>query len=180
MSMRKSKFKSLLSSILVPLISIVLTLIVAAIIVLLLGKNPFDVFLGFLRGSGFAVKPRYGGGQGLQTDLFSYLAVLTPLIFASLGVMTGLRAGLFNIGVAGQMLFPAFLATVLVGYSDLPTALAWPLIILIGIVVGSAMGAFIGYLKHRFNIHEVVTSIMLNYIVSYVTGFSSIHIMSTR
>ena len=127
--------------------------------------------MGFLRGSGLAIKPRYGGGQGLLTDLFSYLAVLTPMIFGSLGVMTGLRAGLFNIGVAGQMLFPAFMATVLVGYSDLPSAIAWPLVILIGIVLGSAMGAFIGFLKHRFNIHEVVTSIMLNYIISYITGF---------
>lgn len=167
----RQKLRSLLSQILIPFISIALTLIVATVIVLLLGKNPLDVFLGFLRGSGLALKPRYGGGQGLLTDLFSYLAILTPMIFGSLAVMTGMRAGLFNIGVAGQMLFPAFLATVLVGYSDLPTVIAWPLIIVIALVVGSAMGAFIGFLKHRFNIHEVVTSIMLNYIVSYITGF---------
>ncbi|HHU04203.1 MAG: ABC transporter permease [Saccharofermentanales bacterium] len=167
----RQKLRSLLSPILIPFISIALTLIVATVIVLLLGKNPLDVFLGFLRGSGLALKPRYGGGQGLLTDLFSYLAILTPMIFGSLAVMTGMRAGLFNIGVAGQMLFPAFLATVLVGYSDLPTVIAWPLIIVIALVVGSAMGAFIGFLKHRFNIHEVVTSIMLNYIVSYITGF---------
>ena len=171
MSTIKSRFRSLLSSMLVPLLSIVLTLLVASVLVLLLGKNPLEVFMGFLRGSGLAIKPRYGGGQGLLTDLFSYLAVLTPMIFGSLGVMTGLRAGLFNIGVAGQMLFPAFMATVLVGYSDLPSAIAWPLVILIGIVLGSAMGAFIGFLKHRFNIHEVVTSIILNYIISYITGF---------
>ncbi len=166
-----NKVKSSLSGLLVPFISIVLTLIVASVIVLLLGKNPIEVFLGFLRGSGLVLKPRYAGGQGLLTDFFSYLSILTPMIFASLGVMMGMRAGLFNIGVAGQMLLPGFLASVLVGYSDLPTYLAWPLIIVIGLVAGGAMGALIGFLKHRFNIHEVVTSIMLNYIISYVTAF---------
>ncbi len=154
-----------------PSISIALTLIVASVIVLLLGKNPLEVFLGFLRGSGLVFKPRYAGGQGILTDFFSYLSILTPMIFASLGVMMGLRAGLFNIGVAGQMLLPGFLASVFVGYSDLPTYLAWPLVIIIGLVAGGAMGALIGFLKHRFNIHEVVTSIMLNYIISYVTAF---------
>jgi ABC-type uncharacterized transport system permease subunit len=83
-----------------------------------LGKNPIEVFLGFLRGSGMVLKPRYGGGQGMLTDFFSYLSILTPMIFASLGVMMGMRAGLFNIGVAGQMLLPGFLASVIVGYSD--------------------------------------------------------------
>ncbi|HHW93914.1 MAG TPA: ABC transporter permease [Clostridiaceae bacterium] len=166
-----NRVKSALSGMLVPLVSIVLTLIVASVIVLILGKSPIEVFLGFLRGSGMAPKPRYGGGQGILTDLFSYLSILTPMIFASLGVMLGMRAGLFNIGVAGQMLLPGFLASVLIGYTDLPSYIAWPLIIIIGLVVGGAMGALIGFFKHRFNIHEVVTSIMLNYIVSFVTGF---------
>ena len=166
-----TRVRSALSGLLVPAISIVLTLIVASAILLLLGKNPVEVFLGFLRGSGMVLKPRYAGGQGILTDFFSYFSILTPMIFASLGVMLGLRAGLFNIGVAGQMLLPGFLASVLVGYSNLPSYLAWPLIILIGLVSGGAMGSLIGFLKHRFNIHEVVTSIMLNYIVSYVTAF---------
>lgn len=166
-----TRVRSAMSGLLVPAISIVLTLIVASAILLLLGKNPVEVFLGFLRGSGMVLKPRYAGGQGILTDFFSYFSILTPMIFASLGVMLGLRAGLFNIGVAGQMLLPGFLASVLVGYSNLPSYLAWPLIILIGLVSGGAMGSLIGFLKHRFNIHEVVTSIMLNYIVSYVTAF---------
>ncbi len=166
-----SRVRSALSGLLVPSISIALTLIVASVIVLLLGKNPIEVFLGFLRGSGLVFKPRYAGGQGILTDFFSYLSILTPMIFASLGVMMGMRAGLFNIGVAGQMLLPGFLASVLIGYSDLPSYLAWPIIIIIGLVAGGAMGALIGFLKHRFNIHEVVTSIMLNYIISYVTAF---------
>ena len=161
-----TRVRSALSGLLVPAISIVLTLIVASAILLLLGKNPVEVFLGFLRGSGMVLKPRYAGGQGILTDFFSYFSILTPMIFASLGVMLGLRAGLFNIGVAGQMLLPGFLASVLVGYSNLPSYLAWPLIILIGLLAGGAMGSLIGFLKHRFNIHEVVTSIMLNYIVS--------------
>lgn len=165
------KKRAPLSNLTVPLISLLLTLIVAAIILLILGKNPLTAFLGFLRGSGLVPKPRYGGGQGLLTDLFSFLSYLTPMIFASLGVMVAMRAGLFNIGVAGQMLLSAYVATALVGYSGLPAGVAMPLVLIIGVVVGGLLGAFIGFLKHRFNIHEVVTSIMVNYIVSYVTGF---------
>ena len=66
-----TRVRSALSGLLVPSISIALTLIVASVIVLLLGKNPLEVFLGFLRGSGLVFKPRYAGGQGILTDFFS-------------------------------------------------------------------------------------------------------------
>jgi len=57
-------------------------------------------------------------------------------------------------------------------YSHLPMAIALPLVIVIGAAVsGGAVGRFIGWLKHRFNINEVVTSIMLNYIFSYIISF---------
>ena len=97
--------------------------------------------------------------------------MLTPMIFASLAVAVALKAGLFNIGVSGQMLVSGFAASVLVGYSDLPMGIALPLVLIIGIVGGAAVGALIGWLKHRFNINEVVSSIMLNYIFSYTVSF---------
>lgn len=159
------------SKVAIPAISIVLSLIVAAIILVLLGKNPFTALLGFLKGSGLWVKPSYAGGQNMLTDFASFLGILTPMLLASLGVVVAMKTGLFNIGIAGQMLMSGFVATVFVGYSNIPAAIAKPLVVVIGIVVGGALGAFIGFLKYRFNIHEVVTSIMLNYIISYVTGF---------
>jgi simple sugar transport system permease protein len=159
------------SKYLIPLIAIILSMITASFILLAMGKNPFLALGAFLRGSGFLPKPAYAGGQGMVTDLLSFLGILAPMLLASLGVSVALRAGLFNIGVAGQMLAAGFAAMVLIGYSGLDAWLARPLVIIIGMAVGGAVGAAIGFLKYFFNIHEVVSSIMFNYIISYVTGF---------
>lgn len=173
---KKNRLASILdsekwSSISVPILSILLSLICASVILLVMGKNPLVAFLSFLQGSGFLPKLSYGGGSGMLTDLFTFLNILAPMLLASLGFIVGFKAGLFNIGIAGQMLASGFLATALIGYSGLDAYLAKPLVILVGIVAGGALGAFVGFLKYKFNIHEVVSTVMLNYIISYLTGF---------
>ena len=155
----------------IPILSIIMSILVASIFLLILGKNPFTAFGGFLKGSGFLPKAKYSGGQSMLTDLLSFLGILAPMLFASLGVIIAMKAGLFNIGVAGQMLASGFIATVFIGYSKMNAIIAKPLVILVGIVVGGAMGALVGYLKYKFNIHEVVSTIMFNYIVSYITNY---------
>jgi simple sugar transport system permease protein len=155
----------------VPLFFVLLTLIAATVLLLILGRSPPEAFLAFLRGSGFLPKPSYAGGQNMFTDFLSFLGILAPMLLASLGMIVGLKAGMFNIGIAGQMLGSGFAAMVLVGYSPLSALIARPLVILTGIAVGGFMGALVGFLKYRFNIHEVVSTIMFNYIINYVTGF---------
>ena len=159
------------SGITVPILSLLLSLITASILLLILGKNPLVAFLSFLQGSGFVAKSSYGGGAGMLTDFFTFLNVLAPMLLASLGFVVAFRAGLFNIGIAGQMLASGFLATAFIGYSGMSAWAAKPLVILVGAAAGGLLGAFVGFLKYRFNIHEVVSTIMLNYIVSYLTGF---------
>jgi len=159
------------SKFLIPFITIVLSMITASVILLVMGKNPLIALGSFLQGSGFLPKPAYAGGQGMITDFLSFLGILAPMLLAALGVSVALRAGLFNIGIAGQMLAAGFTALVVVGYSGLDAWLAKPLVIIIGMAAGGLIGAAIGYLKYRFNIHEVVSSIMFNYIISYVAGF---------
>jgi ABC-type uncharacterized transport system permease subunit len=159
------------SGISVPVLSLLLSLLTASVMLLILGKNPLVAFLSFLQGSGFVPKASYGGGAGMLTDFFTFLNVLAPMMLASLGFVVAFRAGLFNIGISGQMLASGFLATALVGYTGLNAWAAKPLVILVGVVTGSALGALVGFLKYRFNIHEVVSTIMLNYIISYLTGF---------
>ena len=63
-----------------------------------------------------------------------------------------------------------FRSTILVGYANFSPAVSILLILIVGLVCGGLIGAFIGWLKYRFNIHEVVSSIMINYIVSYAPG----------
>ena len=155
----------------IPALSILLTLIATSMLFLALGKNPAAAMAAFLRGSGFMMKGSYAGGQNMLTDFLSFLGIMTPMLLGALSVLVGLKTGMFNIGVAGQMLASGFLATILVGYTDLPPWAARPLVILTGIAAGALMGALVGFLKYRFNIHEVVSTIMFNNIISYVTGF---------
>ena len=155
----------------IPVITIILSMITASVLLAILGKNPAVTLSGFLRGSGFLPRPAYAGGQSMLSDFMSFLGILAPMLLASLGVSVAMRAGLFNIGTAGQMLAAGFTATVFIGYSGLDAWVAKPLVILIGMTAGGTIGAAIGFLKYKFNIHEVVSSIMFNYIISYVTGF---------
>ena len=175
-NVKKSRLAALLThekwgGIAVPGLAIVLAFITAGVVLLVMGKNPITAFVSFLRGSGFVPKAKYGGGQGILTDLFTTMNTLAPLTLASLAFIIGFKAGLFNIGIAGQMLLSGFMATVIVGYSDLPAAAAKPLVLVVGLVTGGIVGMIIGWLKYKFNIHEVVASVMINYVISYATGF---------
>lgn len=158
-------------SITIPVFAVVAALLVAAIMLLALGKDPVKAILGMLRGCGIVPKANYAANAGMLSDFMGFLNVLAPMIFAALAVAVANKTGLFNIGISGQMLLAGFLATVTVGYSGLPMAAALPLVVLIGILAGAAVGGIIGFLKYKFNINEVVSSIMLNYIIQYVTSF---------
>ena len=160
------------NSVTVPIFTIILTLIVSSIFLLILGKNPLTAFYSFLAGNGFAAKSSYGAGNGMLSDFFAFLNIMAPMLLAALAFIFAYRCGLFNIGIAGQMLMSGFMATILVGYNKaLPAAVAKPLVIIVGLVVGGLLGAFVGFLKYRFNIHEVVSTIMINYVISFLTGF---------
>ncbi|MCL2492061.1 MAG: ABC transporter permease [Coriobacteriia bacterium] len=155
----------------IPIFSILCSMIAITVIVMILGKNPLEVFRSLLAGSGWLPKATYSGGKSMLTDFMDMLDTFTPMLFAALAVTIALRSGLFNIGVSGQMLVAGFIATVTVGYSTLPAIAARPLVLLVALVVGSLVGLLIGWLKYQFNIHEVVSSIMLNNIIAYITSF---------
>ncbi len=155
----------------IPLLSILLSLIAGSLVILLVGKNPLDAYKALLQGSGFIAKPKYAGGTSMLTDFTGFLDALAPMIFAALAVIVAMKAGLFNIGVSGQMLLAGFIATITIGYSDLNHYLAKPLVVLIGFLMGALAGGFIGFLKYKFNINEVVSSIMLNNIFSFIISY---------
>lgn len=155
----------------IPLFAIVLSLLAGAAVILCLGKNPLTAYQNLLQGSGLLPKASYAGYKSMLTDFTSFLNAWTPMLFASLSVAVALRAGLFNIGVSGQMLTAGFITTLAVGYSSLAAPAAKPLVLVIGILTGALVGGMIGWLKHQFNINEVVSSIMINYIAQYVISF---------
>ncbi len=103
------------------------------------------------------------GAFGSLTGINNTLVAAAPLMFGGLAVGLGLKAGLFNIGVAGQFLVGAFAAAVIgASLAAAPTFVGMPLAMIGGGLAGAAYGFIPGYLKARTGAHEVVTTIMLN------------------
>jgi general nucleoside transport system permease protein len=100
------------------------------------------------------------------------LVTATPYIFAGLAVAVGFRCGLFNIGAEGQFYLGA-LGSAYIGYSisNLPWFIHLPLALLGGAAAGAVWGAIPGYLKARFGAHEVVNTIMMNWIAFRLTDW---------
>jgi ABC-type uncharacterized transport system permease subunit len=94
------------------------------------------------------------------------LVTATPLLFAGLAVALAFRSGLFNIGAQGQFIFGAIGASY-VGFAyELPPLIHVPLVLIAGIILGGLFGGFVGLLKAKTGAHEVIVTIMLNYIAS--------------
>jgi len=100
------------------------------------------------------------------------LMLTTPYIFAGLAVALGFRGGVFNIGAEGQI-FVGGLAAAFVGYAvkGLPAIIHLPLVLLAAILAGVVWGAIPGFLKARFGAHEVINTIMMNYIAFRLAAF---------
>ncbi len=147
--------------ILISLIAIFLGLIAGAILMLLTGHNPLIGFMYLIQ-----------GGTLTLERLGNTLATSTPLILTGLSVAFAFRTGLFNIGTPGQMLFGGFCATVVGLSSNLPSAILVPLMILVGFL-GGALFAFVpGILKALFNVNEVVSCIMMNWISYWLVYYT--------
>ena len=100
------------------------------------------------------------------------LVMSTPYIFAGLAVALGFRCNLFNIGAEGQ-LFVGGLAAAYVGYAikGLPAYIHLPLALLAGILAGAIWGSIPGFLKARLGAHEVINTIMMNWISFRLTDY---------
>ncbi len=113
-------------------------------------------------------KPDFATGIKPLTETLTFA---TPLIAAGLGVALGFRVGLFNIGGRGQMLIAAALGG-WVGFAlDMPPVLHMVVALLVGIAGGALWGGIVGVLKARTGAHEVLTTIMLNYVAFYLVSY---------
>ena len=148
-------------TLLVSLTAVVFGLLAGAIIMLITGNNPYlgytYIFLG-----GLMNIERFG----------NTLATSTPLILTGLSVAFAFKTGLFNIGSSGQMLFGGFCATFVGLNIDAPKPILLFLIILAGLLGGSIWAFIPGLLKAFFNVHEVVSTIMMNWICFWVVYYA--------
>lgn len=155
----KSFARSALDALLIPALSIFTAVVLGGIIIVSVGGNPFLAYYGLIQGS-------FGSAKALsETAVWA-----TPYIFAGLAVALAFKGGLFNIGAEGQLAIGATTAA-LIGYAlpgwlgfDLPAIIHLPLVIIVGALAGAFWGGIVGYLKAYTGGHEVINTIMMNYI----------------
>jgi len=145
----------------VSLIAILLGLVGGAVFMLATGSNPFTGYLFLFRGGLMNIE-RIG----------NTLATATPLVFTGLSVAFAFRTGLFNIGASGQLLVGGLCATAV----GLTVVLPKPLLLLLMLgaaIMGGAIWGFIpGLLKALFNVHEVVATIMMNWLAYWLVYYT--------
>ena len=95
----------------------------------------------------------------------------SPIILTGLSVAFAFKSGLFNIGAEGQYIASTIASTLVGIIFDFHPIIQIPLVILAGVLAGAIVGGIVGLLKSRFGIHEVITSIMLNWILLYLCNY---------
>jgi general nucleoside transport system permease protein len=169
--MDSSRLRRAVRGALIPLLAIVTAMAVGGVIIWLAGPR--------LAGEWFGLRFVWDGYSGLLSGAFGTRAALigtlvraTPYIFAGLAVALAFRCGLFNIGAEGQLLVGS-LAAAWIGFRlvGLPAIIHLPLTLLGGMAAGFLWGGIPGFLKARTGAHEVIVTIMLNYIAAQSAGY---------
>jgi ABC-type uncharacterized transport system permease subunit len=141
-------------------IAIFFGFLVSAIVLSAAGYNSIDAFSALF--NGIFSRPKY---------ISNTIIKATPIILTGLSVAFAFKTGLFNIGAEGQYIIGTIAATIVGIKINLPAVLEIPVVILSGVVAGAIFGGIVGVLKAKFGIHEVITSIMLNWIALYLCNF---------
>lgn len=153
--------KGLSKGTVVSLLAVVFGLLAGAILMLVTGNNPF-VGYSYL----------FQGGLMSIERLGNTLATATPLILTGLSVAFAFKTGLFNIGAAGQMLFGGFCASAVGLTLQLPKPILLTVMMIVAILGGGLWALVPGFLKARFNVHEVVSTIMMNWIAYWTIYYA--------
>lgn len=150
-----------LQGLLIPFLSVITAIILGSILILLNGRDPITAFEGLFQGA--FLEPR-----GLLVTFRN----MTPLILSGLAVAFAFKSGLFNIGVQGQLIIGSVTAA-WIGFAvkGLPPLAHVTLAMLAAVLAGGLWAAIAGALKAYADAHEVITTIMLNYIAAQFAGW---------
>src|SRR5216683_8454399 len=161
--------RRLVSGLAMPLGSVLLAFVIGAVIVAATGGNPFSAYAALVCG-GFGIGCTQGENPALQIS--NTIVFMIPLITAGVGVALPFRAGLFNIGAEGQLIAGAVASTALgIQFASLPGVILLPLVLLGGMAAGALWAGIAGVLKATVGAHEVVTTIMLNYVAQWLLRY---------
>ncbi len=157
--------RAALTAVALPVLAVATALVAGGAIIALAGRDPLLAYEGLWEGC--CASPR---------ALSETLVWATPYVFTGLGVALAFHGGLFNIGAEGQLARGALVAAWL-GYAlpglvgPLPAVVHLPLVLLAGTLAGAAWGAVPGWLKARTGAHEVINTIMLNYVALLAVSY---------
>jgi ABC-type uncharacterized transport system permease subunit len=140
-------------AILIPLISVIIALIISAVIIIILGKNPIEAYLYLFLGA-------FVGKSSISQTLVQ----ATPLIYTGLAVAFAYQAKLFNIGAQGQIIIGGLTAAAIGAFINSIGINNIVVILVLSAAAGFAWAAIAGILKAKLGVHEVISTIMLNYI----------------
>jgi len=146
---------------LAPVWAVLGALLLGAILIAIAGINPVDAYAALLEGA-------FGSLSGLGITLQKTV----PLLFAGLGVAFAFRCGLFNIGGEGQLHMGALLGGWLaLTFAGLPAPVLLPAVLIASFIGGGIWGAIPGLLRAKWNMSEIITTILMNYIGFWFVSF---------
>ena len=168
-------FSTRVGGVLVPLAAAVLAFLVAGIVVASTGHNPLGTYRAIFEGTGLNWPILWATGQETRaaaSDLQQTLIITTPLLLTALAVAFAFRCGMFNIGGNGQYIVGS-VAALYVGthLEGLPSLAHISLAIFAALLAGAIWGGIAGLLKATVGAHEVISTIMLNFIALYVAKY---------
>ncbi len=154
-------FRARVGALVPPILALFIGLSASLIIAAVVGESPLKVLEILL-----------SGALGSATKIGYSLFYATPLLLTGLSVAWAFRAGLFNIGAEGQMtLGGVAMAIVGISFPDLPWIVALPLALFAAFATGGTWGAIAGWIKAKRGCHEVLTTILLNFIAYGLASF---------
>lgn len=159
----------------VPLLTVVIAFILAGLVLLLTGLNPFKTYATIFDGTGLNWLSPWVSGQArtiAASNLQFTLISAAPLLLTGLAVAFAFRVGLFNIGAQGQYTVGSVISVwVATSLHGLNPVLHVVLAIVLAALAGAAWAAIAGWLKAAVGTHEVISTIMLNWIAIWVAGY---------
>ncbi len=167
-STQPNRFNRLLRPLLTPVLALVLALFLGAIVMWIFGdpafslQRPYQAYMGLFDGA-------FGDGRAWA----STVRKMVPFILTGLSVAVAFKTGLFNIGASGQFVMGSVFAVFIgINFEGMPAFIHLPLALLFGVLGGVLWGAIPGVLKVYTGAHEVIVTIMLNYVAALLAGWT--------
>lgn len=143
-----------------PLIAVLISFLLGAVVILVIGKNPLEAYAEMIRGA-----------FGKQVYLMNTLKRATPIIMGGLAVCIAWRSGYEAMGGEGQMILGAMAAALVGYYLPVPGWLRIPAALIAAAAAGAVYSVFSGWLYERFDVTFVISTLMLNYIANYFAAY---------